>query len=100
MTKARKTVFVLGVVSLVVAITLARTSKHSIYNQYVCTACGLERAVYKRRVGPVTYHEEVTLQTSPLSRALKIKDCPHSWLLYRFGQSSGFLLRGWTTHMD
>lgn len=86
----------------VVAMVLIATSipMRSTYDQYVCTACGLKRSEYKKRIGPIAYRKQITLERSPISLALNLGNCPHNWLLYRFGHSSGFLIGWWKSHLD
>jgi hypothetical protein len=40
-----------------------------------------------RKFGVIVYHHQKTLEESAISRGLKVKNCPHSWLLYRYGQT-------------
>lgn len=89
------------VLAAVAIVTIAMSiPMRSAYDQYVCTACGLERSEYKKRIGPVTFRKQITLHQSPISLALNLGSCPHNWLLYRFGHSSGFLIGRWRTHLD
>ena len=100
MTKTVKIVGILAVVALGAAVISSFVPKYSACDQYVCTSCALERSEYKLSVGLFTFRDKVTLQDSALSRALKIKDCPHAWLRYRFAYDSGFLLGGWKFFAD
>ena len=71
-----------------------RFGKSSAYDQYLCTGCGLKRVEEIRKLGPLAYHRRVTFEQSSVSRALKAKDCQHTWLLYRYGHSFRGLLVG------
>lgn len=70
------------------------------YDQYVCTVCGLRRVDDIRKCGQIVYHHQVSLEETAVSRAINAKNCPHNWLLYRYGHSlkrpfySGFFADG------
>jgi len=87
--------------AVMIAILLAspgQFGKSSAYDQYVCTVCGLKRADEVRKLGPITCRRRVIFEESSVSRALRVKECQHSWLLYRYGHSFRGLLVGW--HAD
>jgi hypothetical protein len=67
----------------------------SVYKKSVCFDCGLERLDDIRKLGPFVYHRQVDFEESAVSRALKIKGCPHSWLLYRYGHNFIRPLNSW-----
>ena len=71
-----------------------RVGRSSAYDQYLCTVCGLKRSDDIRRFGPVTYRNRVGYEGTALSRALGMTNCPHNWLLYRYGHSFHGLLVG------
>ena len=71
-----------------------RFGRSSIYDQYLCTACGLKRADEIRKFGGLTYRRRVSFEESALSRSLGVKQCRHSWLLYRYGHGFRGLLLG------
>ena len=62
-------------------------TRSNAYDQYVCTACGLKKVEDIRRFGRIVYRRRVTLEDSAISRAIKVKNCQHSWLLYRYGHN-------------
>jgi hypothetical protein len=67
----------------------------SVYKKSVCLSCGLERVDDIRKLGPFVYHRQVDFQESGVSRALKIKSCPHSWFLYRYEHNFIRPLNSW-----
>ena len=80
----------LGLVALVVLAFLLAPglfTKSSVYDEYFCTGCGLEKVENMRKLGPFTYHRSVIFKESAVFRALKIRNCSHVWLLYRFGHT-------------
>jgi hypothetical protein len=78
----------LALAALVVLLAPNQVARSTAYDQYVCTSCGVKKVEDIRKLGPLTYHRRVTFEESALSRALKAKDCQHSWLLYRYGHSA------------
>jgi hypothetical protein len=91
---------VVGVAGVAFVIAPNFFSMSSSYDHYVCTGCGLEKAEYIRKLGPFVFHREVSFEDSAVSRVLKTRDCPHSWLLYRFGFSSSTPGRFASIHAD
>jgi hypothetical protein len=80
-------VILVAMAAFVSVIAPGMVARSTAYDQYLCTHCGLKRVEDTRRLGRFVYHRRVTLEGSAVSRALKVKDCPHSWLLYRYGHS-------------
>jgi hypothetical protein len=83
-------------ITFFLAPSLFRTS--SSYDQYLCTRCGKTKSEYIRKISSITYLRRITYEDSSVSRALKINDCSHNWLLYRFGHSFRGPVSG--GHMD
>jgi len=95
-----KQIIVLVLAAVAIAAIVSQIPVRSTYDEYVCTACGVIRTEYKKRIGPIVYRRQVELTPSPISETLKLTNCPHFWLRYRFGHSSGFLATGWKSHLD
>jgi hypothetical protein len=68
------------VVFLIIPSTLMRSS---FYDQYVCVNCGIKKLEDIRQFGGMEYLRHVTFEDSAISRAIKVKDCQHKWLLFR-----------------
>jgi hypothetical protein len=77
----------LAVAVLLVLFAPSFAARSTAYEQYVCTRCGLEKLEDARKVSSLVYHRRVTFEDSAVSRALKVKECPHNWLLFRYGYS-------------
>lgn len=77
----------IAAVGIVFFVAPSLLTKSTAYDQYVCTDCGLKKVEDIRKFGPIVYHRRVALEESAISRAIKMKSCPHNWLLYRFGHS-------------
>lgn len=83
----------MAIVSFVAAVVLvcffapSAFTRSNAYDQFVCTGCGLKKVEDIRKFGGVVYRRRVTLEDSAISRAIKVKSCQHTWLLYRYGHN-------------
>ena len=88
---SRAAIAIIGLVAAVVLAFFAAPfvfTRSSAYDQFVCTHCGIRRAENIRTFAGFVYHRGVTLESSAVSRAIKVQNCQHSWFLYRFGHTS------------
>jgi len=84
------TIAIIGLVAAVVLVCFFAPSaftRSNTYDQYVCTGCGLKKGKDIRKFGGIVYRHRVTLEDSAISRAIKVKNCQHSWFLYRYGHN-------------
>jgi len=87
---SRLAITVFGFVAAVVLVFFFAPSvftRSNAYDQYVCTGCGLKKVEHIGKFGGIVYRRRVTLEDSAISRAIKVKNCQHSWLLYRYGHN-------------
>jgi hypothetical protein len=78
------TIGLIAAVLLVFFVVPSAFTRSTVYDEYVCTGCGLKKAEDIRKFWGIAYHRGVTLESSAVSRAIKVKNCQHSWFLYRF----------------
>jgi len=100
---SRIAIVIVGLAAMVVIVLFfapALVARSHAYDQYVCTVCGLRKVDDIRKFGQIVYHHRVSVEESAVSRAINAKNCPNSWLLYRYGHSlqrpfsSGFFADG------
>lgn len=87
---SRVAIAIIGLVAAVVLVCFFAPStftRSNAYDQYVCAGCGLKKVEDIRKFGGVVYRCRVTLEDSAISRAIKMKNCQHSWFLYRYGHN-------------
>lgn len=86
----RITIAIIGLVAAVVLVCFfvpSAVTRSNAYDHYVCTGCGLKKVEDIRKFGQIVYRRRVALEDSAISRAIKVKSCQHSWLLYRYGHN-------------
>jgi len=64
------------------------TERFSIYDQYVCSRCGLCKTDQIKKWGRIEYCRRIAFSESPVSQVVKANNCAHNWLLYRSGHTT------------